>query len=218
MEIRRTPSTEKEVLIAGIPRCGTTYVFRSVAGLRPGGTTPKGGPLSKLAFLKTHGLAPPDQFGDPHVRTTIRHFKNGGRSIFIFGNPFLAAISNRHNRWGKLHAKNCGFKGPLGSANIYKRDDFNYERMFDSWTRGDFMAPVLVVRYETLPEHFKDIEYFLGRTVRWNEWKPRKTRRHMVSDRDFEAIKKTYGRLKRKMDDFPDIAIFNGQKRKTGGL
>jgi len=196
----------KEVVVAGIPRCGTTYLFRCLAGMSPAGTTPKGPELERLPIMKTHGLAPPNSFKDPWSVKTSRHMVAGGLAIFLFGDPVLAVISTRFRRWRNVHARNCGFFGKLEHADIYRTDCFNYEKMFDTWTSAaKANGAVLALRYETLYENRSAVEKFLGRTVRWNPWRKRNTAYDAVPQDDLRNIVNTYQSLIRKVRNAPDV-------------
>jgi len=194
------------VAVIGIPRSGTTWLFRSLADLEPGSTVPKGEHYRRLPFIKAHSLAPPETFGDPRASELAAHCGRGGRCIFLFGDPVESVISTRMRRWTADHAMNCGFFEPLDSADIYCRDCFNYERMFDSWMKTH-RFPVLALRYETVGRHLATIESFLGRAVRWNPLKTRRrSNRRRVSRRDLRTIEETYATLIDKVNTAPDIS------------
>lgn len=201
--------SDKEVAVVGIPRGGTTFLFRSIAGLPPGNTTPKGAAYKSLPWLKSHSLAPPEDFGDQHAADLKKHTDAGGKVIFVFGEPMPAVISTRLKRWDWMHAWNCGFdpdKFKAKAPDIYSKDCFNYERMFDTWMRPhDY--PVLAVKYETMSEHFQEIEEFLGRKVDWNEWlqRDRTINCQRVTRVQRTLIAKTYASLTKKWEEAPEI-------------
>jgi len=199
---------KKEVLVAGIPRCGTTYIFRSLAGLQQHGGSPKGSHLEALPILKAHSLAPPESFGDPWAEKVKKHVDRGGKVVFVFGDPVLAVVSTRNRRFDVVHAKNCGYTGKLRDARIFDKDCFNYERMFDSWMRGDLKAPMLAVRYETLPENLTMLDDFLDRKVRWLPWILRETKETMVSEEVLLRIRGTYASLISKVEEAPNAIQF----------
>gem|GEM_PF-5172115 len=184
------------VAVTGIPRSGTTWLFRSLAGLEPGSTVPKGRHYERLPFIKAHSLAPPDSFDDPRAEELAAHCKRRGKCLFLFGDPVESVISTRLRRWTAGHAVNCGYFDPLDTAAIYHEDCFNYERIFDSWMGREHPFPVLALRYETAGHHTKAIESFLGRKIRWNPWKARRrSNRRKVSRRELQAIESTYASL-----------------------
>ncbi len=201
--------TEKEVAVVGIPRCGTTWLFRSIMGIGPGNGTPKGAAYKRLPGLKTHSLAPPDGFGDPQSEDLMKHTLDGGKAIFVFGDPIQAVISTRYKRWDHVHAANCGFFDDLKDANIFEEDCFNYEMMFDSWMK-EHDYPVLALRYETMAENRQDVESFLGRKVEWTPWYQRDPQRNLIKvdyNTMFE-IAKTYKELHQKIVEAQDSAFF----------
>ena len=111
-----------KLLIAGIPRCGTTWLYRCIAGLPQKPGTPKGKAYQDIGILKVHSLAPPDSFGDPQAEEVKRFCEEGGKCIFVFGNPVLAVLSTRQRRWDHVHAANCGYFEDLGNADIFAED------------------------------------------------------------------------------------------------
>lgn len=193
----------KECLVVGIPRCGTTWLFRCIAGLPPGPGSPKGAALEKLPVMKAHSLAPPATFGDPWAKKVREHAVEGGKCIFIFGDPVLAVISTRKHRWDKVHARNCGWHGELDSADIFLRDCFSYENMFDTWMSSQLN--VLRVRYEALWDLRSEIEVFLGRKIHWNDWKRRSTQIDHYPTAIVQAAAFTYERLIGKIQTAWDI-------------
>jgi hypothetical protein len=188
----------KKALIAGIPRSGTTYLFRSICGLPQGTGTPKGNKYKKLPALKAHSLCPPDTFNDPQAEDVRRHVCNGGKTIFVFGNPHLAVISTKAKRWDNVHAANCGYFGKLSAVNIFTQDCFHYERMFDSWFKGN--GNILKVKYEYLPYCHKEVEAFLSFKIKWLPWHKRATRIPINIKLPFI---KTYERLYNKWQNAP---------------
>lgn len=179
----------KNLVVAGIPRCGTTYLFRCLMGLPPGSGSPKGAALEALPGIKCHSLAPPDRFDtDPWADSVSECLENGGRAIFVFGDPFAAVMSTVRHRFDHVHAANCGCDLDLKKVDLLEADFFNYEKMFDSWMRQKHDYPVLALRYETMVLHKHEIELFVGHRVNWNPWGTRSTR---VGD----LPARVYGRL-----------------------
>lgn len=201
---------KKEVLVVGIPRSGTTYVFRSLAGLPEWDGTPKGRELEKLPIMKAHSLAPPESFGDPWAERVRRHVEEGRKVIFLFGDPILSVASTVRFRYDSVHAKNCGCFLPLSQISLYERDYFNYERMFDSWMNTD-RARVLCLKYEKLPEIRRKgiVESFLGRKVRWLPWRPRVIQYCILYKGEIDALRSTYRTLERKYLTAPDVMFRN---------
>lgn len=204
--------SEKEVAIIGIPRGGTTFLFRSIAGLPPGDSTPKGAAYKAMPFLKAHSLAPPEDFGDQHAADLKLHCEAGGKTIFVFGEPMPAVISTRLKRFDWMHAWNCGYNPEefkRKKPDIYATDCFNYERMFDTWMR-DNGYPVMAVKYETMDRHFDAIAEFLFRPVIWNEWvaRDRSINIMRVSKVQRYLITQTYASLTQKWADAPEVVFW----------
>lgn len=204
--------SDKEVAVVGIPRGGTTFLFRSIAGMPPGQTTPKGVAYKEMNFLKAHSLAPPEDFGDQHAADIKAHCEAGGKTIFVFGEPLPAVVSTRLKRWDWMHAWNCGFdpdEFKRKTPDIYAMDCFNYGRMFDTWMR-DNGYPVMAVKYETMDNHFQEIEEFLGRPVEWNEWVPRDRAGLLrrVSKAQRYLVTRTYSVLTKKWAEAPEIVVW----------
>lgn len=201
--------SDKEVAVVGIPRGGTTFLFRSIAGLPPGHSTPKGAAYKALPWLKAHSLAPPACFNDQHAEDIRLHCEAGGKTIFVFGEPMPAVISTRLKRWDWMHAWNCGFNPDVfkqKAPDIYATDCFSYEWMFDTWMK-DNGYPVLAVKYETMDKHFDAIAEFLFRPVIWNEWVPRDRTANLqrVSKAQRNIIARTYASLTKKWEEAPEV-------------
>ena len=184
------------IVCAGIPRSGTTMMFRALAGLPPGRQTPSG----EFGVQKTHT---PDPSSLQHV----------DKAIFLFGNPIHSVISTRQRRYGQKHFENCGAgdRDPE-TTDIYHEDALNYERMFDEWTHNS-RFDTLCVRYETLYENLEVIQaFFPGRHLYIPPKQARLTDiESSVTGEELEVIKATYAGLIEKIDGAPDISI----RRKT---
>ena len=200
---------EKEVAVVGIPRCGTTWLFRSLMNLGPGSGTPKGAAYKNLSGLKMHSLAPPETFGDPHAYDLRYHTHTHRKTIWVFGDPISAVVSTRLKRWDHVHAANCGCFETLNEVNIFSRDCFNYELMFDSWMKAH-EYPVLVMRYETMWHNRAIVEAFLDRSVAWSPWSLRDPTNNFsrIKPEQLELVRKTYSRLSEKIAKAPDVAVF----------
>lgn len=203
---------DKEVAVVGMPRCGTTYLFRCIAGLKPGPGSPKGKALASLPVMKCHSLAPPNSFDDPWSDQLMWHCINRRKVIWVFGDPIAAVVSTMKKRFDHVHAKNCGCITPLDRVNLLIKDWFNYELMFDTWTSEPAIDyPVLCVRYEKMWENRFVIEWFLGREVKWNEWNLRKWKPEAILPENiYNQLTDTYSSLMQKIDCYPDVTL-NGE-------
>jgi tetratricopeptide (TPR) repeat protein len=183
---------KKSIIVAGIPRSGTTMMFRALAGLEPGDTTPRNycGPVKK-----THGLAP-------------KKLPEGYKVIFIFGDVINSVISTKKFRYDKTHFINCGCTKDPEATDIYLEDALNYEAMFDSWNQ-DNGYPVICVRYETIYENLKQINnFFIFTNLSLPSKKQRTTRYFDCNKEELNNIKKTYRNLIEKVNNAPDIARY----------
>jgi len=205
--------SQKEVLVAGIPRCGTTYVFRSLAGLPQGSSSPKGAALERLPIMKAHSLAPPDGFGDPWEPRVRKHVESGGKTIFMFGDPVLAVASTIRTRMDHVHAANCGCFRAITLVDLRLRDEFHYEKMFDTWTSNRTGGDVLCLRYEALDKIQKMgiVEAFLGRKVKWLPLRKRATSYDSIRKQLRELLESTYHSLIQKVNAYPDVTVRFGR-------
>jgi hypothetical protein len=180
------------IIVAGIPRSGTTLMFRALAGLPPGSTTP----ASDLnGVVKTHSFEP-------------RNFEGAACALFLFGNPILSVISTKRKRYDQNHFRNCG-AGDLDpeTTDIFVGDHLNYERMWDAWTsRQGF--PVIAIRYERLHDSIRYVENMLSRSIPLPPLKPREADISQVRPEELDLIRKTYATLQAKIDKAPDVSIF----------
>jgi len=193
----------KEMVVAGIPRCGTTYVFNSIRGLPNDHPVPYSSPV-----VKTHGLCPPETMGVPQAYNTKRVMDAGGKAIFVFGdieNAVISATIRQYNRWEKT-PQYCGFKGRPEDVSFVSRDDYNFERMFDSWMNSK-RPNILRVRYEALPQLLGKIDEFLGFEVTWLPWRERMAKTAKVHDQIRATIRRTYKSLIAKVKAAPDLLI-----------
>jgi len=174
---------EEEVLgVASIPRCGSTLLGRAIAGAPPGdGWIGDSETLKKMHY--------------PSERID--------RAVFLFGDVVKSIISTRLNRWDKKHFRNCNCAKPLDEVDIFKRDDLNYEYIFDYWT-GGLDVPVLAIRYETMWENIDSISSFVGREIILPPKRERTTNLDMVTKRELSDILHTYSTLIRQVEEMPD--------------
>jgi hypothetical protein len=184
-----------DVVCAGIPRSGTTMVYRALMGLPPGGTTPR--PQQPPVF-KTHSFNPQKFVG---VRA----------AVFVFGDPIASVISTRVRRWGVEHFMNCGAEPALDleATNIFASDILNYEKMFDEWMcRQPF--DLIAVRYEAVHAHAGLIAAFLGQQFSLPNRRPRRDYREYASLQQIRFAKKTYRRLSAKIKAAADMSVYTG--------
>ncbi len=185
-------STVGKLVVAGIPRSGTTMMFRALAGLPPGTTTPA---LEMNGVLKTHSFEP-------------ETFAGAAWGIFLFGNPVLSVISTVQKRYNRNHFENCGAADlDPEEVDIFDADHLNYERMWDAWTaRQSF--PVVALRYESLHKSIRHVENLLGQDIPLPSFKRREASARDVSPEDLQRIRQTYAGLRRKVNRAPDFSLY----------
>lgn len=185
-----------KVVVAGIPRSGTSLIYLTICHS-----------IGDKNVVKTHSLAPPEKMDDPYQENTEAFIANGAKALFVFGDPVLSVISTRKSVWNDIHARNCGFFGKLKDANIYKKDIFNYERMFDSWMKPH-KYPVFAVKYMSMYKYFYEICDFLGCKLIRAEFRERQTQYGDVSEQTLKIIQKTYASLIEKVKCAPEARIW----------
>lgn len=183
-------------ICAGIPRCGTTLMFRALAGLPPGSKTPVdyNGPIEK-----THTFRP-------------RRLEGVEKAIFMFGDPVAAVVSTRLRRYSASHFRHCGAKArDPDTTDIFREDALNYGRMFKAWTRAQGFDTICV-RYETLYQNLPLVRDFFGFELFVPPFKPRKTcLEDAVSAEDLAAIQATYDGLITAVERSPDVMVFRAR-------
>jgi len=180
------------IVVAGIPRSGTTMMLRALAGLEPGTTTP---PDIGPEFIKTHSFSPAS-------------FTDIGKAVFLFGDPVLSVLSTKRKRMTEGHFRNCG-AGHLDpeTTDIFSADVLNYEKMFDSWMQKQTFD-LMCLRYETLWENLSVIDAFFGRPVKIPDQRHRGTKEVRSDEDTLIKINNTYKGLIEKIRLAPDVSIY----------
>ncbi len=172
----------KMMIMAAIPRSGSTWFCRSLAGKPQGDTWGVGDPH----IVKTHFPAP------------ATPLPGGWCAVFMFGDPVASVVSTLKNRNEGTHYWNCACSMPFGSVDLRDADWLGYERMFDSWTS---FPGTLCLRYETAHEHVAEIT---AHTERQFDFLPLRRRTGRAWLRDVSRIEMTYASLCRKIDAAQD--------------
>lgn len=192
-----------KLIIASVPRTGSTLLFRAIKGLPPSGGTPPEYYVSDKPFhqsiAQTHSTSDRILYGKMKV-------------VFTFRDPIESIISTRLHRWDLNHFKNCGVVDRrLEDCNNYIEDFLGYEKIFDSWTK-DNGYPVMAVNYESMFNNKSKIEEFIEREFNFPQWKPRdgntKNNRDKISKEDLELIEKTYSRFIEKVNKMESITYY----------
>jgi len=181
----------KRVLVASIPRCGSTMLFRAIAGLEEGSTTPKdySGP-----HLKSHTFLPDSFTGRVDV------------AVFLFGDVLSSIVSTRNHRYTQEHFENCG-AGHLSpeDVDIYEADHLNFEKMFDAWM-CQTAIPHVCVRYGRLHALAPAISALIGVPLSLPKRRRRRTLHKDVAPGDRNRIRQAYNSLIHKVSDAPDLS------------
>jgi hypothetical protein len=189
---------DKKVIIAGIPRSGTTYIFRAICGQKIGDKTPLGGTfedgyyrLGKL--IKTHAY----DFKTP---------ESGYKALFLFSDIFDSIISTKEKRYNKRHFLNCRSTKNPKEVDIFKHDYLNYELIFDNWYKHK-RFPVMAIRYETMGKYFNEIQEFLGFKINFPPFQPRI--HYKINEDVRKTILSSYGKLHEKIELANEIRLFD---------
>lgn len=176
---------KKKVIMAAIPRSGSTWFCRSLAGKPQGDMWGQGHP----DIVKTHFLASPVPL------------PAGWCAVFLFGDPVASVASTLKNRNEEKHYRNCTCFMPYGSMNLQDGDWLGYERMFDSWTS---CPGTLCLRYETAYNHVAEVRAHTG----WEfDFLPLRQRTGRAWLKDVSRIEATYASLCRKVSAAPDCWV-----------
>lgn len=191
------------ILIASLPRAGSTMLFRAIAGLPHKKTTPTNpycefvrdlNQLPNKPFLKTHSPAPDKLPQDVRV-------------IYIYGDPVKSVVSFRNKRWNiSSWQKNNWFYEH--EPDIINKDDLDFEKNFDSWL-SIHNYPVLAIRYESLWSYQEILRKYLG--FRFKIPKPQ-IRTTEVNDDLKEHLERIYSKLIYKMKKTPEIVYIKDNK------
>lgn len=181
-----------KILIAGIPRSGTTLVYESLK-------------KTDLIVAKTH-------LTDSLEKSIEgKAIDSNFLVLFLFGDALKSVFSTQKRlsgepRWARIHSANCGCFKNVNEIDIISRDDLNYENIFDSWVSTK-KFDVMTVRYEKLYNLKEIISAVIGRDLNLPGWRPRNTK---ISNFPFEKVEKakqTYQDLIQKIATFPDFTI-----------
>lgn len=168
-------------------------LFRAIAGLEEGSTTPKDyfGP-----HLKAHTFAPENFVGKVDV------------AVFLFGDVAASVVSTRKRRYTKEHFENCG-AGHLSpeDVDIYDADHLNLEKMFDAWMCRSAI-PHICVRYGHIHRLAAAISAFIDIPFTLPRKRRRRTRLTDIPSADRDRIRHAYASLSHKVSTAPDLSLW----------
>jgi len=185
-----------KIILAGIPRCGTTVMARALAGL----PCNKVWPRIRTRLTETNGvLKTHEPFSDDLV-------SGYDRAVFIFGDIVLAVLSLVRGRGDEVSRRILGIPRCADVSDLMSSDRAGLMAIFNSWKRPTI--PTLRIRYETMWDHIKEIEKFTGRDL--NLLPPYRRRRSWIErfdSRHVENVKSTYSELIDEIDKAPDLEV-----------
>ena len=184
----------KPILVASMGRAGSTLIhdvlkreYHDEGFIMPERDTK----LKYNCLYKTHSFA--------------YQIPKDSKVIYMFANPYNVVISSHIHTNLPLHYEHL--QGLWHKHSQWMDfDSLCLEDNFDSFFAGQFQGELMTVKYETLKDHTKDIEDFLGKKLTWPPIVPRRTdwKTHEYADR----INLTYRRLYAKWLEAPEIEIW----------
>lgn len=133
------------IIVAGMPRCGTTLLARAIDG-QDDGQFWEGGEH----VVKTHARA--NEFYDSPIK----------KAIFVYGNICDSAYSSYKKRWTQGHIDNCQGPGTIHSDPL-KMDALGLYEMLKSWLyEPPHHMDILYLHYPSYFKYRKQIGHFVG--------------------------------------------------------
>jgi hypothetical protein len=196
-----------EVLVSSFGGVGTTFLSVAIS-----------------EFLQTNN--PADLDGYKHAPVPPLSRNKNLKVIYVVGDPILAAASLfrrgfHFGQSGKLQYS-CLLRRILPQGLTLEdyaaqgTDRFLFESHFYAWCRDLVFYPTLIVKYESIHDHIKEIATFLGLPEQFVDTFPaRQDRNSHLSDIRPETLKNLlnmYGGLKREVDALPAVSESKGKK------
>ena len=181
-----------KLVIASIPRSGSTWLFRSICGLQHKSKTPKD------SVYDIDGVMVPYQHvkGWDVIKTHLPYYywrsrlDKGDRVVFLYGDVVESVISTYLKRNESNHYKQCGYFGE--PRDLFKEDFLGYEAIFVSWLFAD--TKKIMVKYENF--NFDKVRKFVPFDFSFNEFKLREqSNREKISREQVRQIESTYASL-----------------------
>jgi len=181
-----------KLIIASIPRSGSTWLFRSICGLKHKSKTPKDN------FYDIDGVMVPYKHvkGWDVIKTHLPYYywksnlDKEDRVIFLYGDVVESVISTYLKRNEPNHYKQCGYFGE--KKNIFKEDFLGYEAIFISWFFADVKK--IFVKYENFD--FDKVKKFVPFDFSFNEFNQREnSNKDKISSEQVKQVKSTYTSL-----------------------
>jgi len=146
-----------KLIISGIPRSGTTYLFRSINNLPQSPWSPHFDKIVDHAHYLNDTIKVHTPYNNFSLNEDIK-------VIFLHRNLFDCILSNvKTFNHDTDHSRNIGrdYNGVLEDK-IFDQDILNLEQLFDVWVTNA-VFPTLVIKYEHLAECQTQIEDFIER-------------------------------------------------------
>jgi hypothetical protein len=194
---------KKSIIIAGMGRCGTTLLYKSISNK---------GFRTEIQFLdklddmynyqngyvyKTHSLPP-------------EHLPENVKVIYMIGNVMDMVISahKKINFWGKEHHQHLNSSGFIENDSIFDADTLGLDRHFDEWYNEKGFS-FMTIHYDVLFEKntILAIEKFLGVKI---TLPPFRSRESDWSDSNNKVkLMDTYGELHQKVESAQKLKIWS---------
>jgi hypothetical protein len=203
-ELRRfikSLSSRNSYVIAGLGRCGTTLVYKSIIDTTGGVKGKKF--ITRFSeqkryingsVYKTHDLPP-------------ARLPENVKLVYMFGNPMNAALSGYHTFVKDKHFHNIGSDMHNQRDNLFTKDILLLEKHFDAWYKPQGFK-FISIRYEALYERdtLDMLEKYLEFKIRLPTYRERKTNweTHLMK----QSLEKTYSRLDAKIRAAEDCKIW----------
>jgi len=190
------PNVSYPTIIAGLGRCGTTILYRSLVPRRGMLRRFEGPDQIVTGVYKTHDR-PPESFNK-----TVK-------VVFLFGSPFEIVISSHRmiNEWGINHSYNlCSSRFKMNNS-LFPEDTLELEKSFDLWYKKQSF-PFMALRYETMWDSgiLEELSDYLEIKVKLPEYRERKS---LIKNHPYEmTIRETYKSLALKIDKARDVNYF----------
>jgi len=208
---------------------------------KTGYKNPYGFNVQNLAYVFKHSQSPPPiKFLKENGSSASIN-----RAVYLFSDPIDAVISFFARRlkvvpppggigaldryWALKHAHNLGGcwesvspDWDLADYLLAGEELFCLKAHFHNWTQARRDYPILLVRYETLWDHLEIIHKFMGLGDQPEVLKSFPKRKKRFSKLDNlkpeyqEKLYKMYGKLRNKINDFPDISAVIGGTHAIG--
>jgi hypothetical protein len=205
ISIRPFYINKSPIVIAGLGRCGTTLLTRSLVHTLKGKNyfidELKGSEFRSGTVFKTHDYP---VFGDVKVYPKV---------IFMFGNPLDTIVSTIRviNEWGHKHYSHLHSKKFVPNESLIYEDGLNLERLFDEWYKPQKFS-FLSIRYESIyeKESQKLLSRYLDYKIKMLPYKERKS--NWSNHPQKEILLKTYGSLLEKINNAENCKLWDAVK------